>query len=483
MRINGGKQMKKLSCLAVLSALFILVLAASETPVKALPMEIPANAAPGDGTLLVDLNRLQELSAELAALVPDADIALLDRQEAPLAVLGHIKKGKFKWGHKTRQEKFLAVEFNPAAYAMLAETIKARTPRPGFRLAVCDGEKKTVLNSVGVTFSDFADLAVQMNYPVNASPGQSLRQEVTVSLTNTGSSAAKDITLEIVLSGDDRIPRRRAPTAATYTEDALLENGREIVPLLAPGQQVTVVFSGSLKLPPDTPPGKHYLAVVADPEDSIGELSEENNIHSGFIMITVPEPAAITVEMPETVLNFLPATYGFEIVCAGTLLSDGKDWKLCRMKPSIYHLKHVSWNDFFWEVDTVAREIYEIRGADFCKKGGQDRSLKIKVEVAGGSLQTPPSRFTLKLAQTQLRYEPGSKKFSLLAYGKPIYHQPFWWVCRRESYLFQFRYALWQGTFWQVDTIKKEVSLVRDGKFCSIEGLAAAMPLLVKVEN
>jgi hypothetical protein len=306
---------------------------------------------------------------------------------------------------------------------------------------------------------------------------------VTVSLTNTGSRAASDITLEIVLSGDDSFPRRRAAAAATYTEDALLENGRETVPLLAPGQQVTVVFSGSLKLPPDTPPGKHYLAVLADPEDSIGELSEENNIHSGFIMITVPEPTAFTVDMPETVLNFLPASYGFEIVCAGTLLSDGKDWKLCRMKPNIYHLKHVSWDDFFWEVDTVAREIYEIRGTAFCKKGGQDRALNIKVEVAGGSLQTLPSRFTLKLAETRLRFEPGGKKFSLLAYGKPIFHQPFWWVCRRESYLYQFRYALWQGTFWQVDTIRKEASLVRDGKFCSTEGLAATLPLVVKVEN
>jgi hypothetical protein len=336
---------------------------------------------------------------------------------------------------------------------------------------------------VAVTCSDLADLAVQMTYPVNAAPGQSLRQEVTVSLANTGSRAARDIALEIVLSGDDRILRRRAPAAAAYTEDALLENGREMVPLLEPGQQVTVVFSGSLKLPPDTPPGKHYLAVIADPEDNIGELSEENNVHSGFIMITVPEPAALTVDMPETVLNFQPASYGFEIVCAGTLLSDGKDWKLCRMKPSLYHIKHVSWNDFFWEIDTVAREIYEIRGADFCKKGGQDRILNIKVEVAGGSLQMMPSRFTLKLAQTQLRYEPGSKKFSLLAYGKPIYHQPFWWACRLESYLYQFRFALWQGSFWQVDTFRKVTSLIKDGKFCSTEGLASEMPLRVETEN
>jgi hypothetical protein len=306
---------------------------------------------------------------------------------------------------------------------------------------------------------------------------------VTVLLENRGTVAARDIQLEIVLSSDDQIPRRSAPAAVNFTEDALLDNGRETVPLLEPGQQVTVRFSGSLKLPEDTPPGKHYLAAVADPDDRIGEMSEENNIFAGFIMITVPEPASFAVEMPETVLHFEPSSYGFRIVCSDALLSDGKDWKLCRMKPHVYQIKHVSWSDFFWEIDTYERAVWEIRGIDFCKKGGKDRALPIKVEVTGGSTVTLPSHFSLKLAQTRMRFEPATKKFALLAYEKPICHLPFWWVCKRESFLYQIRCALWENYFWQVDTFKKEASQVTDGKFCSTEGLAAKLPLKVTVEK
>ena len=98
---------------------------------------------------------------------------------------------------------------------LLAESIKAKTPRPGFQLAVCDGKTQAVIQSFAVTFCDFADLAVQLNYPVKATPGQSLQPEVSVSLENKGSVAAKNIQLEIVLSGDDQIPLRSAPASAT----------------------------------------------------------------------------------------------------------------------------------------------------------------------------------------------------------------------------------------------------------------------------
>ncbi len=468
----------------ILAAMILLAASwgqAGQEEVRVLAMEVAE--ADGKDMLRIDLSHLEKLGTELTAGLPAADIRLLDMQDRVLADLGALKKDRIKWGHKEVLGRFLAVRFAPADSALLTEKIRAGDPKPGLKLAACDGKTGEIIRALIVTLRPLPDLAVQLNYPVGAAPGQSLRQEVTAQLENKGSVAARDIRLEIVLSGDDRIPRRKAPESATYIEDVLLENGRETIPLLEAGKQLTVSFSGSLKIPEDTPPGKHYLAVVADPEDSIVELSEENNVNSGFIMIAPPEPSALTVEMPETILHFEPATYGFKIVCADMLLSDGKDWKLCRMKPNIYHIKHVSWSDFFWEIDTYERAIYEIRGVDFCKKGGMDRLLGIKVDVTGGSLSTPPSRFTLKLAQTQLRFEPGTKKFTLLTYGKPIFHMPFWWICRLESFLYQFRYAPWEGFFLQVDTFRKEASLVSGGKFCTAEGSYAKLPLTVKVEN
>ena len=475
--------MKKLLLVTLAVVILIPGLLAGEETVKILPMEIPADPAVGGNTLLVNLARLQALGEELTAYVPAADIILLNAQGSPLVTLGSLKKSNIKWAHKTIGGKFLAVKFAPADYALLAESVKAKTPQPGYQIALCDAKTQVVSKSFAVTFSDFADLAVQLNYPVKAAPGQSLRQEVSVNLENKGSVAAKNIKLEIVLSGDNRIPLRSAPASATYIEDMLLENGSETVPVLEAGQQATVTFSGSLKIPEDTLPGKHYLAVVADPGNSIGELSEENNINSGYIMIDVPEPAAFVVEMPETVLHFEPANFGFKIVCFDTLLSDGKDWKLCKMKPNVYQIKQVSWGDFYWEIDTYEKMVWEITGAAFCKKGGKARDLKIKVEVAGGSLLTPPSHFSLKLVNTRLRFEPPTKKFSLLAYEKSICHLPFWWICKRESYLFQIRYVLWQDFFWQVDTFKKEAGRVSDGKFCSTGGNAVKLPAQVTVEK
>lgn len=475
--------MKKLLLVTLAVIILIPGLLAGEETVKILPMEIPADPAVGANTLLVNLARLQALGEELTAGMLAADIILLKAQGSPLVTLGSLKKGNIKWDHKTFGGKFLAVKFAAADYALLAASIKAKTPQPGFQIALCDAKTQVVSKSFAVTFNDFADLAVQLNYPVKAAPGQSLRQEVSVNLENKGSVAAKNIKLEIVLSGDDRIPLRSVPASATYIEDMLLENGSETVPVLEAGQQATVTFSGSLKIPEDTLPGKHYLAVVADPENSIGELSEDNNINSGYIMIDVPEPAAFVVEMPETVLHFEPANFGFKIVCFDTLLSDGKDWKLCKMKPNVYQIKHVSWGDFFWEIDTYEKTVWEITGTAFCKKGGKARDLKIKVEVAGGSLLTPPSHFSLKLVNTRLRFEPPTKKFSLLAYEKSICHLPFWWICKRESYLFQIRYVLWQDFFWQVDTFKKEAGRIGDGKFCSTGGNAVKLPAQVTVEK
>jgi hypothetical protein len=475
--------MKKKSWLALLVIFFIYGLLLAEETVRTVAAEIPEDPAAVKNKLLFNLSQLQTLTNEMAAAVAAANIELVNMQDVNLANLGTVKKGKVKWNHKISGDKFLVVEFAVTDYALLCEKIKSRAIRPGFKLTVIDSETRAIIKSQEVTFCDFADLAVQLHYPVQATPGQNLQSEVAVAIENKGSAAAKNIVLEIVLSSDNQIPQKAAVVSDQFTEDVRLGDGREIIPLLEAGQQLTVNFHGTLKIPADTPPGKYYLGVVADPENQINEISKENNIDSGFIMLSVPEPASFTLEMPETVLTFEPAAYGFKITCLGTVLSDGKDWKLCKMKPNLYQIKHVSWSDFFWEIDTYEKAAWEVKGTDFCKKGGKARSLDIKIDVKGGSLMIPPVSFTLKLAKTQLRFEPATKKFALLAYGNPIYHLPFWWICKREAHLYQIRFILWENFFWQVDTFKKQVSQISGDKFCSAEGSANAMPLKVEVEK
>jgi len=200
-------------------------------------------------------------------------------------------------------------------------------------------------------------------------------------------------------------------------------------------------------------------------------------------MLSVPEPASFTVDMPDTILTFEPATYGLKITCLGTMLSDGKDWKLCKMKANLYQIKHVSWSDFFWEIDSYEKAAWEVKGANFCKQGGKARKLDIKIDVKGGSLTIPPAFFNLKLVNTQIRYEPATKKFTLSAYGNPIFHLPFWTGCKREAHIYQIRFTTWENFFWQVDTFKKQASQISGGKFCSGDGNSSLLPMQVIGEN
>jgi hypothetical protein len=474
--------MNKKSYLALVVFFILSSLLLAQETLKTVALEIPGDPAAAKNRLLLNLSQLQALANELAVDTQKANIELLNMENVSFAVLGSVMKGKIKWDFKTIDDKFLAVNFSAADYALLCEKIKTRAIRPGFQLTATEGKTRAIIKSQEVTFCDFADLAVQLSYPVQATPGQQLQSEITVVIENKGTMVAKNIVLEIILSSENKGAQKPAEISDQFVKDIRLNEGREIIPLLEAGQQLTVNFSGNLKIPEDTSPGKYYLAAVADPENQISEINKDNNIYSGFILISVFEPAAFSLDMPETILTFEPATYGFKITCQDTLLSDGKDWKLCKMKPNLYQVKHVSWSDFFWEIDTYEKTVWEIKGVDFCKNGGKARVLPIGISVKGGSLLTPPASFTLKLAKTQLRFEPAAKKFALSAYGNPIFHLPFWWVCKREAHLYQIRFTLWENFFWQVDTFKKQVGRISGGKFCSAEGNSSPLPMQVTVE-
>ena len=455
----------------------------SQECLKFLKMEEPEAALKGKNCLLVGVPQVEAILGSFGLPEFSGTIEIADSQTGqPLVTLAKITKGKRKWSHKLVNEKSLLVEFGKDDFAAVLGKVKDKMVRPGLQFQMVDDKGGQIVGECDVTFAELPDLVSSIQYPVRIEPGQPLGSELAVKIENRGTAAAKDFDVDVVLSGDDKIPVKTMPSSENFTEDAVLPNGREHVAILEPGQSTSLVFKGA-RIPKDTPPGKYYLGAVVDSENRVAEINEENNIDPGVLMVALPVPKSLTIELPDTQLILEFPNYGFKILCQGVILADAKDWKLCKMKPHVYHLQHVSWKDFHWEVDTVEKTVWEIRGVPFCKKGGTEKDLKIKVEVKGGSIINPPSQFILKLARTEIVYQPQTRKFNLLTYGNPIDYIPFWRNCNLETHLYQFRYILWTDFFWEVDLFRNEVREVTGAEFCKPGGTTKKLNLGLRVEK
>jgi hypothetical protein len=193
-------------------------------------------------------------------------------------------------------------------------------------------------------------------------------------------------------------------------------------------------------------------------------------------MISMPEPGVLILDIPGVTLIYEPAAFGLGIQYRGVPLSDGSDWRKCRIKPHLHQIKHVGWKKgFHWEINSSDKTVWKVKGAAFCKTGGVGQEMKIKMEVQG-------ERVILKLSDTRLEYEPAAGKFRILVYGDQIAHIPSWNVAKLDSHIYQFRHALWMSSFWQVNTAKKQVSRITGGNFGTMGGTPAVLDIDVKTE-
>jgi hypothetical protein len=408
-----------------------------------------------------------------------ADIEFTDLEGTVLATLGKVKDSKIEWIEKVVKGTFLEVKFDKSQYSMVLEKVKEKAMKPGFRVQLGTGQ------GCEITFAELPDLTVRIKYPINASPGEALAKEFSLTVENKGAVEAKDFNVQLVISSDVEIPFQPAAYSENFQEDALLEGGQSTVASIKPGESLTVSLPGPLKIPADTSPARYYLGALVDPEKKIEELDEENNLEKGFIMILVPAPKRISFEIPDVQLVYQPAGFSLKIVTQGTELSDGKDWRKCSVRPYIHQIKHHTWEDFFWEVDTLDRSVWQVTGINFCQKGGTAKEVKMSVEVTGGSKTTPPLRFTLKLTDTRLEYEPEEGKFRIIAFGNQMVYAPMWRIFKLKSHLYQLKSISWSDFYWEVDTFKKEVRQVSGGNFgqTGVGGSVKVLDVKLNVEE
>lgn len=464
-------------------------------------LEIKEN--PGKkNSLLVNLTHAKAITEHFDMTDISGFIELADLEGVPIAKLGKVKKGKIKWSGQT-PDGYLKVKVVKSYFPAVLSQVKNKALKPGLRLQATDSTAKLSSDKYKrryfittevkkerytlawreITFAHFPDLSVSLKYPVKVEPGSDITQDVSIIVENNGTADAAKFQLDLVLSKDSNIPVQPASPSETFTEDMLLQNGRINVELVKPGESITLHLRNPVKVPLDALPDKYYLGAVADSDNKLKEMDETNNVYSGFMLIAVQAPTRFYVDMPDTKMVYNPNTYELKILCKDTIISDGKDWRKCKIKPYVHQLKHVNWPDFIWEINTLERGIYRVKTTGFCKSGGKtDAELPLKVHVKGGSKTRPPAEIALDLPKTYMLYEPGKANLHVSVHGAEIAHPKLWKMYKAQDHLYRFQHAAWTNFFWEVDTFNKVPSMITGAEFTKDDGKKKKVDLQVRVE-
>jgi hypothetical protein len=480
--LRGGK-MKKTS-IRLFMILFFLgcFLFPDEKNASFLKVEQPS-VKEGKYRLLFNLNQIEAIINTYNLQGVNGFVEFADSKDLVQARLGKIENGKIVWIPKIFDNEFLLVKFHRSYYKDIVEKIEEKSKKPGFQILLSDAKTQVVLKGFEITFCEMPDLIVELSYPVKISSGLPLKDEIAITVKNNGALAAKGFELDLVISRDKNIPLQKASASELFQEDGLLKNGRITIDHLDPGEKKSIQLSEPVMIPQNTPPGKYYLSAVIDPGNVIDEFNEDNNIFMGFMIVEYKEPKKIILELINTEIKFNPSTYGLQVVNNDIILSDGKDWRKCRIKAYLYQFTHVGWKDHHWEISTLERGVWEIYGGQFCKTGGKAKELKITVNVRGGSKIALPISFSLILPKTEIIYEPSTKKMKATSFGNQIIYIPFWKVCKVSSHIYQFTNNIWTDFYLEVNTQEKKAYRVTNGHFCKSGGTQESLPIQVKIEE
>ncbi len=187
------------------------------------------------------------------------------------------------------------------------------------------------------------DLSGSLRCLSDASPGEELGDRIAVTLKNTDgglSEDAEDFFVDLVLSSDEIIPAQLATYSPNFTDDVLLQGGREYVDRLGPGASLDLPLYGKNTIPADTPPGDYYLGAVIDPEQTVAERNEDNNV----LLCPVKVCAEAADIINGVITGASGGTVGFaQLNLAWTYETTGE--KPNRLTITVYRLQGGSWDN------------------------------------------------------------------------------------------------------------------------------------------
>lgn len=476
--------MKKLSLHSIIT--FILILTALSGFLSAGNLKLLRIEDTGEREKLVfNITDIEAITAGFDTTGLSVFIEFADMNDKVLAHLGKLKDGKIKWIHSMDSKEKMLVKFDKIDFPGVVQSIREKPMKPGFQVILSNQETNEVLKSFEICIQPYPDLTIEAKYPIKIQPGEELKEKITVTVKNEGAASCGNFYVDFALINEDQSMTKIGSMQSTLAKDVIIKNGVEESRKLNPGESFDFTVEESLKVPNNFVPGRCQFEAKVDSRSEILELDEENNTFRGFIIVSLGEPKRLLLELPETRLVFEPENWNFKILFGDNVLSDGKDWRKCRIKANMYQLRHASWPDFHWEIDTFDRSVWKVTGAPFCKPGGKAKELKIKVLVQGGSKTEMPARVELSLANTSLYYKPETREFNVTSFDDQIAYIPFWQTCQLEAHLYQFKHVDWKELYWEADTFKNEVKQVSGGQFCKRGTGANITPLKInlKVEN
>lgn len=451
--------MKKI-LLGILS-LFLVQWGLAATNLKLLTIKPPISAETGKNQLLISLENAADIVEPMVEEISSkaqVDVEFTTVDNRTIAQLGKIKNRKTKWTNRITSNNFMIVPCAPSDQAIINQLIEEMAPRPGYQIILVEPESRQVLRSVEVTFLALPDLTLVMQYPVNVPPDVSFGDRIILHLRNNGSVTAGMFSLQILISSRADIPGTLVDYRDDFSGISRLKNGLLTIESLRPGESRKITLDRQITLPPNITPGKYYLAAMIDPEDQVRETDENNNIHQGFIMVTFPVPDQVAVLLPDTRLVYRPESFDVQVISNRLIISRKNEWRKCNIRPYLFQIRHASWKNFHWEIDARARQVWRVTGAEFCKRGGDARQLRINVRVTGGNETTLPQRVDLLLTNTRMEYQPGEKRFRIQSFGDMLIHLPFWSAAVLANHLYHIGSTLWPETFLEINARDKTVA-------------------------
>ena len=130
--------------------------------------------------------------------------------------------------------------------------------------------------------------------------GEELKAGFQVIGKSTFAGPVNGVVVDLILTSRPTYPAPApyAVASANYSDNVLLQGGRENISFPGPGN-VNVPLTGTNKIPADTPTGIYYLGAVIDAGNQVKESNERNNVHFCKIKVIGSE----TKKKPDLVIS------------------------------------------------------------------------------------------------------------------------------------------------------------------------------------